>query len=510
MIIKNSVKLNVALIFSILILIYFISEYFYFRLDFTGDKRYTLSKATKSILSELRETVTIKAYFSKDLPPEVARVREEFKDLLNEYAFYSKHKIEYEFINPNENEELEQKAQQEGIRPIMINVRERDQVTQQRVYLGAVIYLFEKKEVVPFVQPNSSIEYSLSSSIKKLKIENKPLIGFLQGNGEPQLSSMPQLMEQLSVMYQVDTLSLHSDKSIPDNVKVLIVASPRDSIREIQKKQIEDFLHNNGRILFALNFIEGDFSTATGNGVDLGIENWFENYNIKIDKSFLIDANCSSVMARQQQGMFVVNTPINFPYIPIISKFSEHPVSAGLEAVLMPFVSPIKIVNNNKNISVLPLLFSSDKSGIEKTPVYFNISKEWSEKDFNKSSQIVGAAVESKNKSGKGFKLVVFSDGDFFVNGEGQQAQQLQPDNINLFSNAVDWLADDTGLIELRTKSVTSRPINANLDETTKSFIKYFNFLLPIFLVVAYGIYRYRKNKFVRNQIQKIEYVKEK
>jgi len=505
-----SSRLSTFLIFAIIILIFFISEKVYFRLDFTGDKRYTISNATKSILSELNETVTIKAYFSKDLPPEISKVHEDFKDLIIEYSNYSENKVEFEFINPNENEELEQKAQQEGIQPIMINVRERDQMKQQRVYMGAVVQLSEKKEVIPFVQPNSSIEYELSSAIKKLSVTDKPLIAFLQGNGEPKLSSMPQLMEQLSVSYKVDTIKLSRINSFPSNLKVLIIASPHDSINNVIKKQLEEFLNRGGRILFALNFVEGDFSTATGNDIDLGIESWFQNYNIKIDKSFLIDANCSSVMARQQQGMFVVNTPINFPYIPIISKFSEHPVSAGLEAVLMPFVSPIKIVNNNKNISALPLLFSSDKSGKEKVPVYFNISKEWTEKDFNIPSQIVAAAVESKNNSPKDFKFVLFSDGDFFVNGEGQQAQQLQPDNINLFSNAVDWLADDTGLIELRTKSVTSRPINANLDDSTKSFIKYFNFLFPIILVIFYGFFRYRKNKLTRNQLQNFNYVKEK
>ena len=67
--------------------------------------------------------------------------------------------------------------------------------------------------------------------------------------------------------------------------------------------------------------------------------------------------------------------------------------------------------------------------------------------------------------------MVVFSDGDFAVNGEGQGAQQLQPDNVNLMSNAIDWLSDDTGLISLRTKGVTSRPLDAQLEDGTKTLI---------------------------------------
>ena len=102
--------------------------------------------------------------------------------------------------------------------------------------------------------------------------------------------------------------------------------------------------------------------------------------------------------------------------------------------------------------------------------------------------------------------MVVFSDGDFAVNGEGQSAQQLQPDNVNLFSNAVDWLTDDTGLISLRTKGVTARPINPNLEDGTKSFIKYLNFLLPIILIIGYGVYRFQLKRNLQNKLKSIDY----
>ena len=103
--------------------------------------------------------------------------------------------------------------------------------------------------------------------------------------------------------------------------------------------------------------------------------------------------------------------------------------------------------------------------------------------------------------------MVVFGDGDFAVNGEGENQQQLQPDNVSLMVNSIDWLSDDTGLIELRTKGVTSRPLDAQLEDGTKLFLKYLNFLLPIILIVLYGIIRFNTKRKIRNKLMSVDYV---
>jgi ABC-type uncharacterized transport system involved in gliding motility auxiliary subunit len=93
--------------------------------------------------------------------------------------------------------------------------------------------------------------------------------------------------------------------------------------------------------------------------------------------------------------------------------------------------------------------------------------------------------------------MVVIGDGNFAVNGAGQQAQQINADNVNLMVNAIDWLTDDTGLIELRTKGVTNRPLD-QLEDGRKTFLKYLNFLLPILLIIFYGIVRSQRNRALR------------
>jgi ABC-type uncharacterized transport system involved in gliding motility auxiliary subunit len=122
-----------------------------------------------------------------------------------------------------------------------------------------------------------------------------------------------------------------------------------------------------------------------------------------------------------------------------------------------------------------------------------DLNKEWTEGDFKRQTIPVAAAIE-----GDSLKMVVIADGDFPVNGPPQQQQRrLQPDNVNLLSNAVDWLSDDTGLIALRTKGAVSRPIR-ELDDATKTILKYTNFLLPLLLVVGYGLIRAHQNRITR------------
>ena len=98
---------TILLIAGIVLFANLVSKQFFFRIDFTEDNQYTLSQATKDILSELEEPVTVKAYFSEELPPHIGRTRDEFEELLIEYGRLSNDNIVYEFINPNESEEKE-------------------------------------------------------------------------------------------------------------------------------------------------------------------------------------------------------------------------------------------------------------------------------------------------------------------------------------------------------------------------------------------------------------------
>ena len=301
MLTRKKLQTSILLVFGILIMLNVIGNEIFFRLDFTADQRYTLSDATNDILENLTDPVTITAYFSEDLPPDVAKVRTDFREMLEEYNSNSGGQIVYEFINPNIDEQTEALAQQSGIRPIMINVRERDQVKQQRAYLGALVQLGETKEVIPFIQPGAAMEFALSSSIKKISVAVKPKLGFLQGNGEPTLAALQQLGTSLNIMYTVDTLTL-GPGGISSEYKTVAIIAPRDTIPPGYTKHLDDFLARGGRLLLALNTVEGDLQASQGKEIYTGLADWLKEKGIEVESNFLVDINCSNVMVRQQQG----------------------------------------------------------------------------------------------------------------------------------------------------------------------------------------------------------------
>lgn len=506
MLTKRNLQTRILLIIAIVILVNILANRFSLRLDLTEDQRYSLSDATEQILESLEKPITITAYFSEELPPDVAKVRENFKDLLVEYNNLSDGKVVYEFVNPNEEQQKEVEAQQAGVRPVMINVRKRDQMSQQRAYLGAVIKMGDQKEVIPAMRPGAAMEYKLSSNIKKLSVTEKPKIALLQGHGEPKLSGLGQLQQSLSVMYDVEGYNFTDTTHIPAKYSTLMIIAPKDTINPKYFDYMDDFLARGGRILAAVNRVEGNMQNATGEKVNTNISDYLKEKGIEIEQKFLIDANCSNVMVTQNQGGFRMRTPVSFPYLPIISNFAEHPITEGLESVVLPFASPISIVPEDTSLTYIPFAKTSSKAGVQDLPLRFNVTKNWSSDDFGLSNIPIGVAVKGKIADDTPSRMVVFSDGDFATSGEGQNQRQLQGDNVSLMVNAVDWLSDDTGLIELRTKGVSSRPLTAQLDAGTQTFVKYLNFLLPILLIIIYGIFRAQLKRKLRNNLMSVDY----
>jgi gliding-associated putative ABC transporter substrate-binding component GldG len=491
----KSITTYILLLIGIVILANLVADRFFLRLDYTADKRYTLSEATKNILGSLRQPVTITAYASGELPPEFARHRRDFQDELIEYSNRSGGKVMFEFINPNKDEQTEQKAMQEGIQPVLINVREKDQVKQQKAYMGAVVHYGDKKEVIPFIQPGAAMEYSLSTSIKKMTAENKPKLGFIQGHGEPSPNSMIQVWQALSVLYDVETVSLGDPTADLAKYKTLVWVAPKDSIPASQFAKLDYFLSNGKNIYIAMNRVDGNLQTASGSEIRTGLERWLEGKGLRVNPDFVIDQSCGSVMVNQQQGGMSFQTSMQFPYLPLLTRFPESPVTKGLNSVVLQFASSMDYSAINKDVTFTPLATSSERAGTQNVPLYFNIGRNWQQKDFARSNIVMAGVLSGRLSGNANSRMLVVSDGDFAINGEGQQARQIPADNLNFFVNGVDWLSDDTGLIDLRSKEVSSRPLD-QMDDGKKALIKYLNFLLPLLIIVGYGLFRwqYRRN----------------
>ena len=498
---KQAIILKLAIFFGILIVVNLISSKLFFRLDFTADKRYTLSSATKNTLEDLNDVITVTAYFSEDLPPQLLGTRKDFRDILEEYEKRSNGNLVYEFINPNEDDESETKAQQAGVNPLLVNVTERDQVQQLRAYMGAVLRMKDQKEVIPVIQPGAAMEFALTTTIKKMAITDKPRIGVLQGHGEPSLAALPQLQQQLQILYQVEPYSLNDSTDIPLYYKSLILINPTDTLSQAELSKLDNYLNQGGGIFVGYDNFQGNLNSGfISNASDIGLTGWLSGKGVGISNQLVTDVKCASIGVPQQVGPFSMTAQVQFPYFPIISNFGDHPAIDGIEAILLPFANVIISLGIDSTQKITPLAFTSEQSGSSNLPMMVDVNKQWEQSEFTLESQSVAVAIE--DQSGK---MVVVGSGSFAVNGEPsmppgmpgqppqQQPQQVNPDNINFVANAIDWMSDDTGLSDLRTKGITSRPLDP-VEDGTKAMLKYGNVVAPILLVLLYGFQRRQRN----------------
>ena len=150
-----------------------------FRKDLTKNRIYSLSKISKESVKQLVEPMTVKVFFSKNLPAPYNGIEQYLKDLLEEYSVYGGKKFNYQFydlsskegeITPKikENQEL---AESYGIAPIQIQVVEHDEVKFQKAYMGLVIICGDLVEKIPAITSTNGIEYRITSKI--VKINNK-------------------------------------------------------------------------------------------------------------------------------------------------------------------------------------------------------------------------------------------------------------------------------------------------------------------------------------------------
>ena len=443
---------TIILIIGVLVLIDLFSCQLTSDSNLAEETTFPISQASKNILKELKEPITISAYFSSNLSPEIDKIHSHFESMLFEYAQHANGMIDFKIMDPI-TEAQQQEAMQHGIQPLMINAQKKDSSQQQRLFSGIILQAAEKKEILPVLISDIGMEYTLTTAIKKLTIIEKPSIGLVQGHGEPTLSDLQQIYQSLSTLYTIENIDLELVSAIPSRFRAIAIIAPKDLIPPNQIAKLDAYYNTGGKIMLNLNRVNGDLQAKRGISITTGLENWLQNKGIEIENSFLVDASSGSITVQQRQDTLGVNTPMEFPFFPLISTFSDHPITTGLAQITMPFASPIQYTGDTTTTFV-PIAFSSNKSGTIKPPIDFDMQKNWAAVNFSSANLVVGGVLENKTT---GSKLVIFGDGDFATSG---QLGSQQTDNSNLIVNCMDWLSDDTGLFILRNKRFSLNPPN--------------------------------------------------
>jgi gliding-associated putative ABC transporter substrate-binding component GldG len=509
---KSQALMRVVLVLGILILVNFISIRLFGRIDLTKEKVYTLSDASKKLVGGLDDRITIKAYFTEDLPAPYNNNRRAVLDILNDYRAYSNGNIQFEFINP-QGDKGQQEAQQAGIPPIEVQVVNNDKLEVKRGYLGLVMQYEDKKEVIPVVQNLSSLEYDITSAMQRLTTRIKKKIGYTQGHGEPTLDKMRQATQGVSKQYDLIPVDLTKEHTIPDDLNALLVIAPSSKFDDTSKYAIDQFLMRGGKIAFLLNKMNASLNSQYryAQAVDLGLNDMLQQYGVRVNADLIRDAQCANITVSQMQGPFQIQSQVPFPYLPAASNFDRNnPIVKDLQAVVFYFVSSVDTTQAaEKGLKAEVMIRSSKKSGRQSGFVMLDPFQRATPNEFTESGIPMAVVVHGAFKSffeGKqpaaavaqspDTRIVVVGDGDFmqdqFLGNKG---------NLLLFENIVDYLADDAGLITIRSKDVAEPPLEV-VSDGTRNMIKYGDLFLPSLLVIGYGLFRWRRRVAIKRSLE--------
>jgi gliding-associated putative ABC transporter substrate-binding component GldG len=500
---KTQTLIRAALLLGILILINFISVRIFTRIDLTKAGVFTLSDASKAIVRNLDDRVTVKAYFTEDLPAPYNNNRRTVLDILNEYKAYSNGNLQYEFINPD-GEKSEREAQQAGIPPVQVQVVKEDKFEVTRAYLGLEFLYEDRKETIPVVQNLGSLEYDISSTIKRLTARVKKRIGYTTGHQETPLTSLQRANRDLAAQYDLVPVDLSSSRAtIPQDLTALLIIAPQTKFSDTAKYQIDQYIMNGGKVAFLLNKMNVNLNAQyrVAQPVQLGLEDMLENYGIRINNDLVRDRQCASIGVTEQQGGFQFQTQIPFLYFPQAVDFDRaNPIMKDLHSIVFFFASSLDTTPAaSKGLKAEVLVRTSKQSGRQTgffvIDPFRNALNELTEANIPLAAVVSGSFTsffEGKTPAPKVTKspetrIIVVGDGDFMRDDFARNR-----DNMNFFANIVDYLADDAGLITIRSKDIAQPPLE-EISDGMKKLLKYGDLLVPPLLVIGYGLLRWRR-----------------
>lgn len=498
------------IVFGITILVNIISIRLFGRIDLTAENVYTLADASKAIVGSLDDRVTVKAYFTEDLPAPYNNNRRATLDILNEYKAYSNGNLQFDFINP-EGEQGEQETQQQGIAPVQVQVINNDRLEVKRGYMGLVLLYEDRKETIPVVQNLGSLEYDISGALKRLTTTRKKKIGYTAGHQEAEPSDFQQAAQMVTAQYDLVPVDLAATPAVPTDLDALLIIAPQGRFSDSSKIAIDQYLMQGGKLGFFLNRYAGHLQARTAQAVETGLDDLLAQYGIRVNADLVRDAQCAPVTVMQQQGMFRFQSQVPFPLIPTPSDFNrDNVIVKDLETLLFFFVSSIDTsLASPKQVRAEILVRSSQQSGRQTGFIVIDPLQRLTPQDLPEQSIPLAAAFEGafpSYSSGEQegtqrpvspeTRIIVVGDGDF-MKDEYLGAR----DNVVFFANIVDYLADDAGLITIRSKNLAQAPLE-QIEDGTKRTLKYINMFLPPLMVIGYGFFRWRRRTALKRVME--------
>jgi ABC-2 type transport system permease protein len=568
-VIESVRKLNIAkqnltnFFLSLLIIISLnvISSFAFSRLDLTSEKRYTLSDATKKLLKDLDDVVYFKIYLDGDLPAGFKRLRNETKEMLNQFRAYSDN-VQYELVDPYESDDktqfknLYKQLVQKGLQPTNLQVKNTEGSSQQIIFPGAIVSYKERE--LPLTLLNTqigtaaenvlnnsiqSLEYNLASTIKKLVVTEKKKIAFIEGHGELDNYETGDIATSLADYYTVERITINHQLKALNDFDAIIIAKPDSIFDDRDKFVIDQFIMKGGKVLWLVDpvFASMDSLRSTdqtiGVAQKLGIEDQLFKYGVRLNYDLIQDVDAMLIPVKTGNlGTQAQLSYLPWYFFPVVMPTVKHPIVTNLNAVKFEFVSSIDTVGS-KDISKTVLLTTSKYSRTLSTPVAISLDimkEEPDERLFNKSEIPLAVLLEGKftslfkdrvadtivNDKDIDFReesvptqMIVVSDGDVIKNqvqtyGDVKYPLPLGYDkyttetfgNKDFLLNCIDYMCDDSGLMEVRSRELKLRLLDKTKTVKQKLTIQLVNIGLPVLLILLFGLIRglIRRRKYSR------------
>ena len=529
---------------ALIILLNILGTHYFFRLDLTEEKRYSIKEPTKDLLRNLEDVVYVEVFLEGELNPAFKRLRNSIEETLTEFQIYSDHKIQFTFTDPSAA--MSQKSRNEfmtglaskGIQALPVIESKDGERSEKIIFPGALIssagfeagvMLFKgnrtlgSQEVLN--QSIEGIEFELANAIYKISNTNRKRIGMVKGHGELDSLEIASFNNTLLDQYDVFDVNINSKPTI-ENYDALVIAKPRLKFTESEKYKLDQYLMNGGKLLFLLDRLDAVMDSASQENYfafpyDLRLDDQLFKYGVRINADLVQDRNASkypivtSVVNNRPQIM-----QMDWLFFPVINQYADHPITRNLDATLTKFISSIDTVKAT-GIRKTPLLFSSDYSRKVVAPVKISandLRKNVNPEKFSEGKIPVAYLLEGEFASlykkrfipegieekafkevSKPTKIIVVADGDVVrndVNPRNSQPQQLGFDpltqytfaNEDLLRNMMAYLTDENGLIKARNKEVMIRPLDKEKIRNNRTYWQSINLILPLIVVLLLGL----------------------
>ncbi len=526
------------------------------RLDLTKEKRYTLSDNTIKVLESVNKPLVVDVYLEGDFPASFKQLQSETKFMLEEFRKINP-KIDFKFIDPIKTKMSKDTLMAMGMQPSMLPDIKDGKVSQIMLFPYAVVKYDKKGVSIPLVVQQTGIdadqqltksienlEYNLVSNIKNIAANKRKKIGILVNQDELNPREFQGFMQLATESYDAGPIipKNQTELTLADiptlkQMNALVIAKPRKAFTDGEKVILDQYIMNGGKTLWMIDAVNAEMDTLMRSQkvmpfpVDINMTDFFFNYGVRINPALVKDVKKFALL-RLVTGEVSGNpqyTSLPWPYFPLGIAEKDNPITKNINPVKFEFPTSIDTLGGRKNIKTHVLFESSERTLLKQVPNYVDL-KEISSVDslgqMEKPStpKIYAVSLEGKfnsayasrieRKSYPGFKttspenkMIIIADGDVgrnkILKGEPlplgvDLLTNEQFGNEQFLRNALDYLLDDSNLMELRNRNIEERLLDRQRITEEKTNWQWFNLLLPLAIIGILGglFFWLRKRKF--------------